>query len=214
MSTTYSDAKEQTASAVSSLSEPVCTCGCTRSQHMGKPKGCQPHGFHEFEAGSPAPVPLSEAPLYDVAKKAHEEKQAAFQAVQERAAKECPPGVHSMFDPCPGDCANLIPDEPPLTPEEEEQAECPCVLRSPEDYDGPMRDCPIHGDLDIQPAPPQPVRRPPYAVAYSVDGHLYEVALPGDATVTAVDGALVIKHGAGQVAGIVGIQPIDTKEAS
>ncbi len=24
---------------------------------------------------------------------------------------ECPPGVHSIFDPCPGDCADLLPDD-------------------------------------------------------------------------------------------------------
>jgi hypothetical protein len=23
----------------------------------------------------------------------------------------CPPGVHSMFDPCPGNCADPLPDE-------------------------------------------------------------------------------------------------------
>lgn len=63
-------------------------------------------------------------------------------------------------------------------------------------------------------APPQPQRRPPYAVAYAVQGHLYEVALPGDATVEAVDGALVIKHALGMVAGIVGVQPMSFKEAS
>lgn len=54
----------------------------------------------------------------------------------------------------------------------------------------------------------QPLRRPPYAVAYSVLGHLYEVALPGDATVEAVDGALVIRHGLGPVAGICAVNPM------
>ncbi|MGA4942125.1 hypothetical protein [Streptomyces cinereoruber] len=24
---------------------------------------------------------------------------------------ECPPGVHSIFDPCPGDCTDLAEDE-------------------------------------------------------------------------------------------------------
>lgn len=38
-------------------------------------------------------------------------------------------------------------------------------------------------------------RRPPYAVAYAVEGGTeYEVALPGDATVRAVDGALLVTH--------------------
>lgn len=41
----------------------------------------------------------------------------------------------------------------------------------------------------------QPPRRPPYAVVYAVEGGTeYEVALPGDATVRAVDGALVVTH--------------------
>jgi hypothetical protein len=62
------------------------------------------------------------------------------------------------------------------------------------------------------PPPPQPDRRPPYAVAYSVQGHLYEVALPGDATVHAVDGALVIRHHLGPVAGIVQVLPVINKE--
>lgn len=62
--------------------------------------------------------------------------------------------------------------------------------------------------------PPQPERRPPYAVAYSVQGHLYEVALPGDATVRAVDGALVIQHHLGPVAGITSVLPVINKEAS
>lgn len=41
----------------------------------------------------------------------------------------------------------------------------------------------------------QPPRRPPYAVAYAIEGGAqYEIALPGDATVSAVDGALLITH--------------------
>jgi hypothetical protein len=62
--------------------------------------------------------------------------------------------------------------------------------------------------------PPQPDRRPPSLVAYSVQGHLYEVALPGDATVQAVDGALVITHGLGPVVGIVQIMPVPSKEGA
>jgi hypothetical protein len=56
--------------------------------------------------------------------------------------------------------------------------------------------------------PPQPERRPPYLVGYAVAGHLYEVALPGDATVQAVDGALIIKHRLGFVAGIAHVAPL------
>lgn len=38
-------------------------------------------------------------------------------------------------------------------------------------------------------------RRPPYAVAYAIEGGAqYEIALPGDASVRAVDGTLIITH--------------------
>lgn len=50
---------------------------------------------------------------------------------------------------------------------------------------------------DIQPAEPdpEPPRRPPYAVAYEIQGGArFEIALPGDATVSAENGALVITH--------------------
>lgn len=98
--------------------------------------------------------------------------------------------------------------EPPLTPEEEEQA--------PEDETA-CQDC-LRGahspNVHREPPPPQPDRRPPYLVAYSVAGHLYEVALPGDAIVQAVDGALVIKHRLGFVAGIVHVAPLVNEESN
>ena len=134
---------------------PQCTCGCPRSSHMGKPQGCIPHGFHEYE----------------------------------------------------------VAPEPPMTPEEEEEAppdEGLCEIS--------------HATIEEEEAceqkrlaaktPPQPVRRPPYAIAYSVQGHLYEVALPGDAAVRAVDGALVITHTLGPVAGIVQAAPYGSEERS
>jgi hypothetical protein len=83
-----------------------------------------------------------------------------------------------------------------MTPEEEEQA--------------PMDPAHILGVG--APPPPQPEQRPPYAVAYSVQGHLYEVAVSGDATVRAVDGALVITHHLGPVAGIVQTRPVINEE--
>ncbi|MFC8490701.1 hypothetical protein ACFUJU_07825 [Streptomyces sp. NPDC057235] len=61
--------------------------------------------------------------------------------------------------------------------------------------------------------PPQPERRPPLSVAYSTaGGHLYEVYVPGDASVTAEDGALIIQHPEAQVLAIVRVAPI--KEGS
>ena len=62
--------------------------------------------------------------------------------------------------------------------------------------------------MELTPTPPQPERRPPYAVTYSVGGHLYEVHVAGDAAVKAVDGALIIQHHLGPVAGICQVLPV------
>lgn len=32
-----------------------------------------------------------------------------------RPPRECPPGVHSIFDPCPGDCGEPLADRSPET---------------------------------------------------------------------------------------------------
>jgi hypothetical protein len=128
------------------------------------------------------------------------------------------------------------PEEPPLTPEEEEEASedaCTCSART-ENEDGFVvhdEDCDareephpfraycrvcddVHEPHKDCPSPPQPDRRPPYLLAYSVQGHLYEVALPGDATVAALDGRLVITHRLGRVAGICQIAPITSEESA
>lgn len=96
--------------------------------------------------------------------------------------------------------------EPPLTPEEEEEV-------AEDDQPAPCKGCgePWHKGHECP--PPQPDRRPPFAVNYAVQGHLYQVAVPGDASVRAVDGALVIQHHLGPVAGIVQVLPIITEEA-
>jgi len=100
-------------------------------------------------------------------------------------------------------------DEPPLTPEEEEEfGDCPGWPECPS-----PGSCPACSAPEEKP-PPQPERRPPFLVAYSVSGHLYEVALSGDATVRAVDGALVIQHHLGPVAGIVSVLPVINKESN
>lgn len=96
----------------------------------------------------------------------------------------------SRAETCPP-CVN----EPPMTPEEEEEVAEQAAELEEEALNDDWR-------------PPQPERRPPYAVAYSVQGHLYEVALPGDAAVQAVDGALVISHHLGPVAGICQVLPV------
>lgn len=54
--------------------------------------------------------------------------------------------------------------------------------------------CAYEGMFGPKTPAPAP-RRPPYAVAYAIEGGAqYEIALPGDASVRAVDGALVITH--------------------
>lgn len=58
--------------------------------------------------------------------------------------------------------------------------------------------------------PPQPERRPPLTVQYSVaGGHPYEVSIPGDASVTAEDGALVIKHPSAEILAITRVAPME-----
>ncbi|WP_437071921.1 hypothetical protein [Streptomyces sp. enrichment culture] len=135
---------------------------------------------------------------------------------------------------CACDSFKLPPQEapePPLTPEEEEEApeddEWHCALCNSTDayFDRSVCAEPCGGShtrcgdcgaadggcLNEQP-PPQPERRAPYVATYSVGGHLYEVAVPGDACLQAVDGALVIRHGLGPVAALVGFQPLTVEE--
>lgn len=101
-------------------------------------------------------------------------------------------------------------EEPPLTSEEEEEAPEDCVYGDPLD---PSAETRSDGPCSMKELPPQPERRPPLIVAYSVQGHLYEVALSGDATVRAEDGALVIRHALGAVAGIVQTAPLTSEES-
>jgi hypothetical protein len=71
----------------------------------------------------------------------------------------------------------------------------------------------FEGSPEAKTSPPQPERRPPYAVAYSAGGHAYEVLLPGDARVEAVDGRLIIEHPGLQVLGIMRVQPVRTENS-
>lgn len=131
-----------------------------------------------------------------------------------------PEGVDCVFDACPRDpddcehgCRAAADElsreanemEPPEGPEG--RPICACG------YDPHLEKEHRPGCKLFSAPPPQPERRPPYAVAYSVQGHLFEVALPGDATVKAVDGALVIQHHLGPVAGITEVLPIINKES-
>lgn len=117
-------------------------------------------------------------------------------------------------------------DEPPMTPEEEEELtndpgyDCANVSGCAyvaEDVTICKHGCRVAADElsreANEPPPPQPQRRPPFAVNYSVNGHLYQVAVSGDAAVHAIDGALVIRHHLGPVAGIVQVLPVIGEES-
>jgi hypothetical protein len=110
---------------------------------------------------------------------------------------------HSFIGPEP---------EPPMTVEEEEAAPADnCTCADAGDCftpSGHYADCPESEPEE----PPQPVRRAPYAVDYSAGGHGFQVLVPGDVTVIAVDGALVLRHEGFPVLGISAITPL--KETS
>lgn len=121
-----------------------------------------------------------------------------------------PPPKGPEYTPCV--CGHIEPEHAPSKCEcWADDCECPAYRteRPCSEVEGCDGNC-----CAKAPPPPQPDRRPPYAVAYSVQGHLYEVALPGDATIRAVDGALVIQHALGPVAGITRVVPVVNGESA
>lgn len=143
------------------------------------------------------------------------------------AHREPPPPEGPEYTPCV--CGHIEPEHEP------DQGECNayncdcsayCTCEHPNRYSPGRRtqggswlycpDCEAkwYDTSPMELLPPQPDRRPPYLLAYSVQGHLYEVALPGDATVAALDGRLVITHRLGPVAGICQIAPITSEESA
>jgi hypothetical protein len=89
------------------------------------------------------------------------------------ACVECPAGMSLAWR------HEFAPAEPECYHPEDWPGECPCL---------PSCGC-------CKATPVSAPRRPPYAVAYAtVGGAQYEIALPGDASVRAVDGALIITH--------------------
>jgi hypothetical protein len=118
------------------------------------------------------------------------------------------------------DCNTLrLNTEGPEPPEGPEYTPCVCGHIEPAHYPdhGSCREsdceCLAYRTKPDFELPPQPERRPPYAVAYSAGGHAYEVLLPGDARAEAVDGRLVIEHPGLQVLGITRVQPVRTEGA-
>lgn len=202
---------------------------------------------------------------------------------EDSSPAECPPGIHSLFDPCPGDCAEPV-EEPPgsASSSPDERCKCDhsrrhhsasrctlCTLFDTEDPRakhafapadaetavepeaptaaqeaamdelthlrqemeatepeapecGPCGQCPhpadehsIYGCADDcacewMPPKAQPPRRPPYAVAYATEGGAqYEIALPGDATIRAEAGALIVTH-ASAVTALTQARPMES----
>jgi hypothetical protein len=113
-----------------------------------------------------------------------------------------------------GNCANCTSTRPLAAPEGPEYTPCvACGHIEPEhEPDGNLCfvdgcDCNAYRTKPDFVLPPEAPPRPPYAVAYSVGGRLFEAWLPGDATAVAEDGALKIQH-ADPVIGIVRVAPV------
>lgn len=88
--------------------------------------------------------------------------------------------------------------------EQRDGEDCDCGYYFPKDDDPDEPDV----TFERRPGPePKPPVRPPYAVAYGASGQLYEVVVPGDAAVSAIDGKLVIEHPGLSVLGIVRTMP-------
>ncbi|MFD3531970.1 hypothetical protein [Streptomyces sp. NPDC058664] len=131
-----------------------------------------------------------------------------------------PPPEGPEYAPCV-DCGHIEPEHAPDAGEGECWADgCPCQEYRPAamcDCGHPQFEHSIYGCADdcaceaMYPTlPPQPERRPPLSVAYSVaGGHAYEVSIPGDASVTAEDGVLIIKHPEAQVLAIMRVAPME-----
>lgn len=124
-------------------------------------------------------------------------------------ADDCPPCVNDT-EPCrtqfpegpcagtrlhPGDCTANADD---IAPPEPEAPDC----EHPDGCPDRALCAPGCGFADqlqgvrLMPRPEgESPRRPPYAVAYAIEGGAqYEIALSGDATIRAEDGALIITH--------------------
>jgi hypothetical protein len=165
----------------SSSDDPVCRCGHIKSDHKDSGEGscCYQH----------------RAPYY-----CHAFEPKANDAAPCRCGH--PASSHYGAQGCIGN-RNLCPCKGYLPQGGAEEPEPPKAAM-PDWCDACQQDGPCACDPEPEAASPP---RPPYAVAYSVGGQLYEAWLPGDATAVAEDGVLKIAH-AGQVAGIVRVSPV------
>lgn len=93
----------------------------------------------------------------------------------------------------------------------ESRPEPEALVCSHDDWERDAQDLPQRcRDCGFEPeSPGSPPRRPAYAVAYATkDGVLYEIALPGDATIRAENGALIITH-ASAIAALTQARPME-----
>jgi hypothetical protein len=191
--------EEEPKASEPSSTEPECP--------EGSGPHCREHGWHCCHCGKrlrDLPEQPEEPPLTpEEEEEAPKDRCACGETACESELCDCDSA------PCPVDHARKA--------QEDEGHPCTCSSRL-ENEDGEVlhdEDCgarltPYHGEHGY---PPQPERRPPLLVAYAVSGHLYEVALSGDASVRAVDGALVITHPLGPVAGICQVAPMQSEES-
>lgn len=143
-----------------------CYCGCPPGAHMGRPSGCMEHGFHEYIRKSFAPDEPEAEPECP-----HNNREWAESATRWKCT-DC------GFEPEPPECAL--------------KGACPVPEHCTK---GCRFAAQLRGERLMPRTEAEAPRRPPYAVAYAIQGGAqYEIALPGDASVRAVDGALQITH--------------------
>ena len=192
--------------------EPLCRCGHPEERHTtslpeeGREKYCtECDGDAERHSFEPEDPPLTP-----------EEEEEAWACVNAGGcsnilSNQCAHGCRDAADELSREAQEL---PPPAGPEY-----MPCLTcgHIEPEHDLQALRCIVAGckckRYSVEPSPPQPERRPPLAYAYSVQGHLYEVALSGDATVVAQDGALIITHSLGPVAGIVQARPLGGEQS-
>lgn len=177
----------------------LCRCGHTGKAHplMGAGHPCTNHGC-DCRAFVKVPLPTV---INDCCKCSHDRFRHCYDTVDGPCSKpdcDCkayaPVTVETVELPEPKHSADRAHEDCP-TCWEASEAECMCC--TPALADEPW-------------APPQPERRPPLTVQYSVaGGHPYEVSIPGDASVTAEDGVLIIKHPSAQILAITRVAPME-----
>lgn len=214
---------DDTVEPVTEEPEPRCGgCGHTEGEGCGCPPKrypcpSHPEGHPASEGYTPDDPPLTPEEE-EQAPPDEEVCQTCLTKAQCQKCGCCVPEGCSLCEDCPEAPEDCVCGEPEQSGTVH-RAAGPCYQEEPpppltDDFGQPIRECWECDRVGCKGCPTQPEMRPPYLAAYSVQGHLYEVALPGDATVRAVDGALVITHALGPVAGIAQVMPVPSKESA